>query len=212
MTVTIERSADHKYTVDGVAYDGVTTVIGRVIRKPQLERWIGDLGNVEAARIRDEAGDHGTLVHSLAALRAAGVPSIPMDDEGATGKQLADFAEWYDANVDECYGVEVFVCHPTYRYAGALDLAVRLKGDKVTTILDIKSGRNVYPEMRYQSAAYREAAILSAVDFMFRGCRRGLLHLPAEGKPRFYEHTRHQADFQGFASCLYLYRDLQRGL
>ena len=90
MSATITRTDSHEYTVGGVPFVGVTTVIGSVIRKPALERWIGELGNAEAERVRTKAASHGTLVHALAALVAEGVPSIPMGDEDAPAQAQLD--------------------------------------------------------------------------------------------------------------------------
>lgn len=213
----ISRSESHRYTVDGRPYPGVTTIIASVIRKPALERWIGELGNRAADSVRTTAADRGTLVHALAALVVDGIESIPIgEDEVLAQPQVDAFVAWYEEYVEEVYAVELMVAHPTYRYAGALDYLLRFNGDPCPTIVDIKSGRGVYPEMRYQTAAYREAVLPLLPEFGFGGkrCRRGVLHIPrdAEGPARFYEHTRHGADFQGFLSCLYLYNDLARGV
>lgn len=217
MTATaITRSDSHEYTVGGRPFVGVTTVIGSVIRKPGLEKWIGQLGNAEAERVRTKAASHGTLVHALAALVVQDVPSIPMGDEDAPAQaQLDAFTDWYEQYVAEVYATELMVAHPKYGYAGALDFILRFKGDKTPAIVDVKSGKAVYPETRYQTAAYREAALGDFLfDHGFKTCRRGVLHIPqdASGPARFYEHTRHQSDFQGFLSCLYLYHDLRRGI
>lgn len=218
MSATIALSPDHEYTVDGQLYAGVTTVIGSVIRKPALEKWIGERGNEQAERERSAAADHGTLVHALAALVVEGVPSIPMgEDEAPTTAQVDAFTRWYEEHIECVHAVELPVASRQYRYAGTLDYLVRMKGDRRPTIVDVKSGKAVYPEMRYQSAAYREAALsmglLAEHGYARRDCRRGVLHIPrdADGPARFHEHTRHQADFQGFLSCLFLYHDLKRG-
>lgn len=217
MTPVITRSPDHRYTVDGEPYLGVTTIIGSVIRKPALERWIGNLGNREAASVRDAAANHGTLVHALAALVVDGVASIPIgEDEILAQPQVDVFTSWYENYVAEVYAVEMMVANTIYRYAGALDFLVRMRGDTCPTVVDLKTGRSVYPEMRYQTSAYREAVLplLAELGFTSNRCRRGVLHVPRddEGPTRFYEHTRHGADFQGFLSCLYLYNDLAQGV
>jgi len=214
---TITRSDSHEYTVGGRPFVGVTTVIGSVIRKPGLEKWIGSLGNAEAERVRTKAASHGTLVHALAALVVEGVPSIPMGEEDAPAQaQLDAFTDWYEKYVEEVYAVELMVFHEGYRYAGQLDFLLRMKRHKVPTIVDVKSGKAVYPEHRYQTAAYREASRcgLQTHGVNVSACRRGVLHIPrdATGPARFHEHTRHQSDFQGFCSCLYLYHDLKRGI
>ncbi|HAM58784.1 MAG TPA: hypothetical protein DCQ64_26580 [Candidatus Rokubacteria bacterium] len=214
MPATITRSEGHLYTVNGVPYDGVTSVIGSVIRKPGLEKWIGQLGNAEAERQRDAAASHGTLVHALAALVVEGVPSIPMGGEDAPAQaQLNAFTDWYEEHVGEVYAVELMVAHDGYRYAGALDFLVRFHGDRVPTLVDVKSGKALFPEMRAQTASYREATLplLRGYGFTKKTCRRGILHVPmdADGPARFYEHKNHQADFQAFLSCLFLYRWLK---
>lgn len=220
MSAVITCSDSHEYAVDGVAYAGVTTVIGSVIRKPGLEKWIGELGNAEAERVRCEAAGHGTLVHALAALVVEGVPSIPMGEESApTSAQVDAFTAWYESYVEVVHAVELPVASERYRYAGTLDYLVRMKGDRRPTLIDVKSGKALYPEMRYQSAAYRHALIwseggLAQYGYERRDCRRGVLHIPrdAEGPARFHEHRRHEADLQGFLSCLFLYHDLKRGI
>jgi len=217
MTTAITRSDSHEYTVGGRPFVGVTTVIGNVIRKPGLEKWIGQLGNAEAERVRTKAASHGTLVHALAALVVEGVPSIPMGDEDAPAQaQLDAFTDWYEKYVAEVYAVELMVANSRYQYAGALDFLVRMKGATIPTVVDVKSGKAVYPEHRYQTVAYRAAVMRRLTEYGFTGsrCRRGVLHIPqdASGPARFHEHTRHEADFQGFLSCLYLYHDLKRGL
>lgn len=218
MSPAIRRSDSHEYTVDGVAYAGVTSVIGSVIRKPELERWMMRVGLAEAERVRNEAADFGTLVHAIAFLQAEEVPSIAMGDEHTadTAPQVDAFMAWLEETIAEVYATELMVAHEGYRYAGTLDMLCRFKGDKVPTVVDLKTGKGVYAEMRYQSAAYREAVLPLLPDYGFTAkrcrCRRGVLHIPRQGKLRFYEHPRHQEDFQGFLSCLYLYHDLRQGV
>lgn len=213
----ITRSDSHEYTVDGRQFDGVTTVIGNVIRKPALEKWIGDLGNVEAERVRTKAASHGTLVHALATLAVEGTPSIPMGETAPAQAQLDAFMDWCIQFVEEVYAAETMVAHPHYRYAGAFDFLLRMKRGKGPVLIDVKTGKSVYPEMRYQTAAYREAAkvgLLKELELSPATVRRGVLHIPTDdpGRLTFHEHTRHVSDFQGFLSCLFLYRDLKRGI
>ena len=210
----IQRDGEHNYSVGGRHFPSVTTVIGSVIRKRGIERWIGQLGNAEAERVRSEAASHGTLVHALAALVVEGVPSIPMGVEDAPAQaQLDAFAAWYEQYVTEVYAVELMVAEYRYQYAGQLDFLLRFKGDRVPTVVDVKSGKALYSEMRAQTASYREATLplLRGYGFTKKTCRRGILHVPmdADGPARFHEHKNHQADFQAFLSCLYLYRWLR---
>lgn len=210
---TIARSDAHEYTVGGRPFVGVTTVIGEVIRKKGLERWIGDLGNAEAERVRNTAASHGTLVHALAALVVEGVPSIPMDDEDApTTAQVAAFTAWYEQYVEVVHAVELQVASERYQYAGTLDLLLRMKGDKRPTLVDIKSGKAVYQEAKLQCIAYMRAVqnmgLLKHCGYKTESCRRGVLHIPrdSDGPARFYEYTQHVSDFTAFLSALFIYR------
>jgi hypothetical protein len=206
--------ATHRYTLGGCELAGVTTVIGTVIRKPQLEVWRGSVGNAEADRRRNTAADRGTLVHALAALHAEDVPDIPLGDEPPDQVQVRAFEDWYGQYVDHLLACELMVYSAQYLYAGTLDFLVVMKGERTPTLVDLKTSASVWPEMRYQTAAYREAAAPMLREmFDSKRCRRGVLHIPEGAESaRFHEHTRHTEDFQGFLSCLYLYRDLQRGI
>lgn len=210
--LTIECSDAHEYTVGGIQWPGVTSVINTVVRKQALEHWIGEVGNDEAERIRDKAATHGTLVHALAALVVQGIPSIAMGDEGPTQAQVQAFTSWYEEYVEEVHAVELKVAHPTWRYAGTLDLLVRLKGDKRPTLVDLKTGKAVWPEAKMQCIAYVRAAqemgLLAEYGYLRKASRRGVLHIPrdADGPARFHEYRSDQADFQAFLSALYLYR------
>jgi len=214
MSTVITRSDSHEYTVGGRPFVGVTTVIGSVIRKPGLEKWIGELGNAEAERVRTKAATRGTLVHALAALVVEGVPSIPMGDEDAPAQaQLDAFTDWYEQYVAEVYAVELMVANYPAQYAGALDFLLRFKGDKEPTVVDVKSGKGLYREMNLQTSAYREATLPLLGDYGFtkKACRRGILHVPmdADGPARFHEHTNHTQDYGAFLACLHLYRYLR---
>lgn len=204
----------HRYYLRGRELAGVTRVIGSVIRKPQIEVWRGNVGNREADARRDAAAQRGTLVHALAALHAEQVPDIPLGGEGPNPVQVEAFERWYETYVEGLIACELMVCNEQYLYAGTLDFLVRLRGDKYPTLVDLKTSASLWPEMRYQTAAYYKAAalVLRALSGSTR-CRRGVLHIPEDAETaHFHEHTRHTEDFQGFLSCLYLYHDLKRGI
>jgi len=214
--VNITRDEHHQYLIDGQRWPSVTQVLGRVINKPFLNRYREKLGTAAANEVRDAAGTHGTFVHALASLHADGEAYLPLgpDDPYEAAKlQIDAFTAWYDENVEECFGTEIFVAHPAYRYAGQLDFLLRIRGDKLWTVLDIKSGASVGPEVRAQTAAYRDAALATILtDMGEKGCRRAVLHIPsgeAAGKLRFIPHDNHAADSQAWLSVLYVYRWLK---
>lgn len=207
----ITRDENHRYLVDGRAWPSVTGVIGSTLNRPELNRWREQQGTTLADSIGKAAAAHGTLVHGLASLHAEKEAYIPFGDgmDEIAGLQLEAFRTWYDANVVELYGTEIFVAHPRYHYAGQLDFMVRLTGDVDPTLVDIKSGKSVHKDSRAQSAAYRDAALATVLkDLGFTRCRRGVLWIPSgenAGKIRFIPHDHHKADLQAFLSLLFVF-------
>lgn len=206
--------ATHVYR-DGAGRElpGVTTIIGSVIRKQALEIWRGNVGNEAADARRDAAAKRGSLVHLLAEMHTGQVPEIPIGSE-PDALAVAAFEVWYETWVEELLASEWSVVNERYGYAGTLDYLVVLRGDRYPTLVDLKTSRSLWPEMRYQTAAYREAVLPEVrTHFGATRCRRGVLHIPqGASEARFVEHTDHTADFQGFLSCLYLFHDLKRGV
>ena len=118
----ITRSADHRYTYEGVTYPGVTSILGVLDKSGPLMAWaarqtaeaavlmqrddafrtlLDTVGNEGAIRAltdrsrwqRDEAANLGTEVHGLADLVVRGVPTPPMA-EGIRTRVLA-YADWW---------------------------------------------------------------------------------------------------------------------
>lgn len=199
--MTVERTADHTYVVNGAHYPSVTTIIGRVLH-PDSEATKG---------WRNAAMRHGSLVHAMTAMYVEGEEFLPIgDDVDETAElQMAAFAGWYDTHVETLHGVELYVAHERYQYGGQLDLWVTMKGDKMPTFIDIKSGTGVDIGARAQTIAY----VLAAREMgLFKGrCRRGVLWIPGgerAGHCAFQEH-KNTGDEQAFLSMLFLYRWLK---
>lgn len=138
------------YRVNGRLYVSVTTAL-QIIRRPQLEQWRGNLGNEEADRVMNEAADFGSAVHDHCQQINLGrriVAPLPL---------IEAYQQWFDATVKEVIHVEQAVWSDTYWYAGRCDLVAVLKGDKVPTVIDLKTSKGVWPDMALQLSAYRQA-------------------------------------------------------
>ncbi len=203
--------ATHVYRdAAGRVLPGVTTIIDSVIRKPALEIWRGRIGNEAADARRDSAAKRGTLVHLLAEMHTGQVPELPIGAE-PDAAAVSAFEVWYETYVEQLIFAEHPVVNERYGYAGTLDYLLILKGDQHPTLVDLKTSASLWPEMRYQCAAYAEAA--REMGLLKGRYRRGILHIPEGAETaRFVEQTDHAADWQGFLSCLYLYNDLKRGI
>jgi hypothetical protein len=210
---------EHRYTLDGRSVPGATTIINQTMRRPELERWREWVGTEEADRIRDEAAEHGTLLHAAAAVIASDVEDIPFGMDPGFAESYAEFSAWFETNVDEVLQLddgpacEVPVYEPTFWYAGTADAVLRLKGRKTYDLADWKTTWAVYPSVKMQTAAYRKAAQqMFDVTIGGRICVLVPRPKPGQQRPKLSVHRfdHHAADFNAFTYCLGLYR-WQRG-
>lgn len=114
-------------------------------------------------RKRDEAGDIGTLAHALIEyhlrrrLGFAGLsePEVPNNAQGeAALSAYLHFEEFAKRTDLEPVAMEVAVWSER-GFAGRLDLLARVEGE--LSILDHKTGKDLYSEAYLQNAAYRMA-------------------------------------------------------
>jgi hypothetical protein len=219
------------YDWRGERYWSVTTIIGSGVPKPALLPWgikmvvegAADLADTLPALVkqdreaavkmlkglpyahRDRAANLGTLIHATIEAHRLGkpMPPPPADVAGhmrAFERFLADFTPEYLAT-------EAPVFNRTQKYAGTLDAIVRLKlptSEVGDYILDVKSGKNIYPEVGLQLAAYRHAEFIGLPDGDEKpmpACVGALgLHLTATG----YRLIEVRADEEVFQTFLYV--------
>ena len=186
------------YKYNGLELPSVTTITGQ-LDKPALMPWaancaidylIEDIDNnvdhrfdiglewvtlssvhitAESARknyrtVSRKALDIGSRVHGAIEdyLNIGKEPYNPSDE--VLSAFLA-FLEWFDENNVQPIQAEKTVYGE--KYAGTCDLVCLLDGEKY--LIDFKSSKGIYPEMRYQVAGYRQT------DESIKGC--GILRL-----------------------------------
>ena len=110
---------------------------------------------------RDTAADIGTRVHALAESTAKGIPVTPTDEERPF---LAAFQRFLDEWQPRYLATEEMVASLTHRYAGTLDAIVRRCFDQELVIVDYKTGREIYPEVGLQLAAYARGEFMGLPD------------------------------------------------
>lgn len=104
-------------------------------------------------RDRDKKADLGTLFHSIAEAHALGKPRPLITPDVAP--LVAQFERFLVEWRPEFVMSEATVYHVKESYAGTLDAIAVLGGRQV--ILDYKTGKDVYPEVALQLAAYARA-------------------------------------------------------
>jgi hypothetical protein len=156
----------------GEIFTSVTTILG-TLNKPYLTKWAaklaaeyavsnwGDLtqmlieGQVdEATRLMKEAhsesaqasSDIGTLVHACVEDHIKGKPNeiLPV--------QFGFFKTWEEAYKPKYLLCESTVYNRTEGYAGTMDILAEVEGRNI--IIDVKTGKSVYPEAALQLCAY----------------------------------------------------------
>lgn len=174
---------------DGQRLMSVTTILQHGVPKPNLVHWAawevarcamdylprmlrarGEeerrsvLGWLQKAaeRKRDDASDMGIAIHDIAEAYILGKPCPePNEDQAPFVEAFARFCRHWNP----CWeAAEMVVANYTHGYAGKADIWVDLTlpdagPGPVRTIVDIKTGKNYYPEVAMQLSAYNNAEV-----------------------------------------------------
>ncbi len=194
MTTRTTTRSGRYYTWRGQNYWSVTTILAGALPKPALVAWAANMtasyaldhidqiaalaerdrdGAYELLkrapwRERDRAADLGSSLHEAIESYTLGRPApewpLPIRPRmAAFAEFLADYQPVYEL-------AEATVIHHRERYAGTLDAIVTFPSPLRSTLggrtylMDVKSGKGVYPEVALQLAAYRYAECVAAAD------------------------------------------------
>lgn len=216
---------EHAYTWGGAFVPGVTSIL-QCINKPALMPWaIGitrdywlqeiNKGRTDFAKIHKEswnaskkitkdAANVGHNVHGYAEcfFKKLELPQL-MSDQAKRGVEA--FHKWIDAHDIEVLASERRVFSKEFYYAGTCDFVAKIDG--ILGVGDIKTSSGIYPEMRFQTAAYQaameeEKGIKFPVRWIIRFDKK-----TGEFEARsFYDFD---LDFDGFKAALYLSKALK---
>lgn len=145
-------------TKGGTIVPGVTTVIN-LLAKPALIYWAWDLGmkGEDFRKVRDKAADIGTVAHYLVECDIKGekpdlgdtTPNVLRSARRAFNAYL-DWRKNFILKNIEC---EAELVSEKYLFGGKLDWVAR-DPDGLVWLIDVKTGKGIYTEYRYQLAAY----------------------------------------------------------
>ncbi len=131
----------------------LSQVKGKSISRTRLEK-VCRAAKHHYKTVAKEAADIGTETHkAVETWLKDGGREIPLSSLEAASSFLA-FKNWWHEQDGRVLHVEEEI-YSEYGYAGCLDLIVYLDG--VKTLVDLKTSKNIYEDMGYQLAAYREA-------------------------------------------------------
>ena len=137
---------------------GVTTVTG-LLAKPQLIIWANRLGlqGIDSAKYTDAMADIGILAHYLVMCRLKNEEVDTSDyspnQVEAANNCFASYLAWEKNHTLEPKIVEEPLVSDELKVGGTPDIYCLLDG--VPTLIDIKTGKALYPEHLYQIAGYR---------------------------------------------------------
>lgn len=144
-------------TSEGIKVPGVTTITGQ-LDKPALIHWAWNLGKkgIDWRKFRDDKADIGTLAHDMVVCYLTGKEPDTSDYTANQINQaencLLSFYEWEKGKNIDVILAEKPLVSDRFKYGGTPDIVAYV--DNVPTLIDIKTGKAIYPEMVYQLSAY----------------------------------------------------------
>lgn len=149
-------------------------------------------------RARDTAATLGTTVHEAVENYVMGQQHLP---DTVTDRHILQLEAFLEAFKPQIIEAECTVFNRTYNYAGTLDLLLELNDE--TWIIDVKTGKGVYPEYAMQVAGYANAEFIGRSDGVESRLptitRAGILHL----RPMSYKLIPCELSERVFKSFLY---------
>jgi hypothetical protein len=232
----LTRTKDHQYRWnDGPLVAGVTSLVKMLDKSGPLMGWAKRetaasavrnidtltemlrVGGPDAAALwlsripdyqRDTAADLGVQVHAFADAMAKGAE---FEVDAGVLLYAQGYQRWLDAAKPKRMRAEKMV-YSERGYGGTLDLICELDG--AVTLLDLKTGKGVYDEVRLQLAAYANADWIGRPDdprkYRIPAIERfAVLHLRPELYETGYkliEFDVGEADLEAFLACLRLHQ------
>lgn len=177
-------------------------------RVPSVTQVLAPLHSFERiqADVLEVARQEGQALHAMVELDIKGDLDVEELPEWMHGKYKA----WLKFREDtgfEMWASEERVYHPTFMFAGTLDLAgamPKLKGVNGGAIIDVKRSFYAIPSLGYQTSAYEAARNASAPSDARTRHRFGL-RLDDNGQYRLHR-CADANDFTVFLACLTLLR------
>jgi predicted RecB family nuclease len=206
------------YFIDKKPFASVTTILS-VIDKPALRRWYGEqvyyamLNNPSLKKedalsapfaMSQTAKSRGTTVHSMVEAYKAGT----VVEEAHIPEQFKGYAKafytWIEHHHIDILEHEKTVICKEYQYAGTMDLLVKLNGTTSPTVVDVKTGKDIYTEAFMQISAYQYALKEGGTE----SGSIAVLLLKDDGTYKFEVMSDFARKFQGFLACQKMYEAL----
>lgn len=198
------------YELNGIEYPSVTTITG-ILDKPALVQWAANCAvdyvkeNLDAIKdpidvhrgeqvleearkahkiVKDTAADNGTKVHKAIELYIKGGDYSELLDNEQTKTAFDAFLSWESKNHVIWIKTECQVFSINHGYAGRFDAIAMVNGHRY--LIDFKTSKGIWDEMKYQLCAYRQAYNEMLEEGQEKIENIAILHLDKEtGEPTF---------------------------
>lgn len=206
------------YFIGKKPFVSVTKVID-VIDKPALRYWYAErvyLATIKDPTInkelamrapyeaRDKAADRGSTIHSVIEAYKKGTPP----DLKSIPDQFQGYVKAFYTAVDQLnisiVAQEKTVFSKKHKYAGTLDILAHIDNKETLNIIDVKTGKEIYPTAFIQGAAYANA--VEEENKKIEGI--GVLLLMEDGSYKWQYSSDWANKFKAFLACKFLWQEV----
>ena len=211
VTGVIDKSRPLIYWAVGLSKDYLLSNLKDMIADDKGDRIVTliEEASKQHAQVKKAAADIGTQAHDwierfIKAKTKKDYPELPKDPQVYNG--VSAFLKWVDEYDVKFLSSEKQVYSKKYQYAGIMDAEAVIKHKRC--VVDFKTGKALYPEMRFQVAAYQAAVEEeSGVEYPGNKWLARFDKNTAEFEAR--EFAEHDLDFKAFLAALTLKRRLK---
>lgn len=132
-----------------------TTILNAYPQSAHLTQWIAEKGWNESQRIKSEAGERGTRIHSACDDLEDGIELLKQNYSLEEWYKISSFVDWHREYTPEMIAKEIAVFSESGQYAGRLDRLYKITGE--ITVLDLKSSSSIHSHFPLQFASYAKA-------------------------------------------------------
>ena len=162
------KDGQRHYDVGNEKLPSVTTILAATQsdeKRESLAKWIAKKGKIEAERVKNEAANRGSIMHSILEHHINGNNILDMTETGQGAPRMAAVIidKGFD-NLDEIWGSEVVLSYPGL-YAGQTDLVGVYQGRE--SIIDFKQSNKPKREEWIEDYYYQMVAYATAHDCIY---------------------------------------------
>jgi len=181
--------------IDDTKGDKIATLIEEAVKQHSIKK--------------QKAADVGTQIHDwvemfIKAKSKKDWPEIPKDPQVCNG--VTAFLKWVDECEVKFISSEKIVYSKKHKYAGIMDAEAIIK--RKLCVIDFKSSKAIYPEMRFQVSAYQAAAEEESGK-EYAGNKYLARFDKETGEFETHEFAEQDKDFEAFLAALTLRRRLK---